>query len=158
MDADGENTSITQPSLIPVNTNPQSLTRLPKLTIPTFSGNPLTWQTFRDSFSAAVHSNNTLSGIHKFNYLRAHLSDELEAVALLQERFGQTEKMVNAHMHALLALPNPSNNLASLLSFHDGLENHIKGLSALHQSKESYSALLVPIILQEKSCQRSSYI
>ena len=72
MDADDENTSITQPSLIPVNTNPQSLTRLPKLTIPTFSGNPLTWQTFWDSFSAAVYSNNTLSGIHKFNYLRDH--------------------------------------------------------------------------------------
>ena len=50
-------------------------------------------------------------------------------------------------MQGLLALPNPSNNLASLHSFHDGLENHIRGFSALHQSKESYSVLLVPIIL-----------
>ena len=46
MDADGENTNITQPSLIPVKINPQSIRRLPKLTLPTFSGNSLTWQTF----------------------------------------------------------------------------------------------------------------
>ena len=45
--------------------------RLPKLTLPTFSGDPLTWQTFRDSFHAAIHANTSLSGIQKFNYLNA---------------------------------------------------------------------------------------
>ena len=36
------------------------VTRLPKLSLPTFSGNPLAWQTFWDSFDAAVNSNPTL--------------------------------------------------------------------------------------------------
>ena len=50
-------------------------------------------------------------------------------------------------MQALLSLPNPSNNMTSLHSFHDSVENHIRGLSALGQSKDSYGTLLVPIIL-----------
>ena len=57
------------------------------------------------------------------------------------------QKIVNAHMQALLTLPNPSNNMTSLRSFHDSVENHIRGLSALGQSRDSYGALLVPIIL-----------
>ena len=54
----------------------QLTTRLPKLTLPTFSGDPLTWQTFWDFFSAAIHTNNLLTGVHKFNYLRAQVTDE----------------------------------------------------------------------------------
>ena len=40
-----------------------SVSRLPKLSLPTFSGEPLSWQTFWDSFSAATDSNHTLSGV-----------------------------------------------------------------------------------------------
>ena len=50
-------------------------------------------------------------------------------------------------MQALLTLPNPSNNMTSLRSFHDTIENQIRGFSALGQSRDSYGALLVPIIL-----------
>ena len=154
--------SPTQSPLVPTNTTFQFTTRLPKLTLPTFSGNPLSWKTFWDSFSAAVHSNNSLTGVQKFNYLRAQVTGEAaqsiagfpltninyeHSIALLRERFGQTQKIVNAHMQALLTLPNPTNNMTSLRSFHDSVENHIRGLSALGQSRDSYGALLVPIIL-----------
>ena len=41
--------------------------RLPKLNLPTFSGNPLCWFTFWDySFEAAVHSDTNLGGVQKF--------------------------------------------------------------------------------------------
>ena len=40
-----------------------SSSRLPKLSLPTFSGNPLNWPTFWDSFEAAVHKNPHLTGI-----------------------------------------------------------------------------------------------
>ena len=50
-----------------------SYSRLPKLHLPTFDGNPLQWQTFWDSFSAAVDSNACLTGVKKFNYLRTQL-------------------------------------------------------------------------------------
>ena len=53
-----------------------SVNRLPKLSLPTFSGDPLSWQTFWDCFSAAVDSSPVLSGVQKFNYVRAQLQGE----------------------------------------------------------------------------------
>ena len=87
------------------------------------------WQTFWDSFSAAVHTNPNLTGVQKFNYLRAQLKgDAIRVVAgfpltdvnyqhsimLLRERFGQPYKLINAHMQALLNLSNVANSLSSL--------------------------------------------
>ena len=55
---------------------------LPKLSLPTFSGDLLTWQTFWDSFYAAIDANPNLSGIQKFNYLKAQLQrDAARAVS-----------------------------------------------------------------------------
>ena len=50
--------------------------RLPKLTLPSFSGNPLDWLTFWDSFQAAIRLNPNLSGIQKFNYLKSQLQGD----------------------------------------------------------------------------------
>ena len=50
--------------------------RLPKLTLPVVSGDPLNWQMFWDSFSAAVHINPSLGCIQKINYLKAQLQGE----------------------------------------------------------------------------------
>ena len=107
----------------------EPVSRLPKLSLPNFSGNPLAWQSFRDSFDAAVHNNPSLDGIQKFNYLRAQLEGDAarviaglpltsanydNAMTLLTERFGQPHKIINAHMQALLDVANPVNSLSSL--------------------------------------------
>ena len=128
-----------------------AVSRLPKLTLPTFSGNILDWLTFWDSFQAAIHLNPNLSGVQKFNYLKAQLqgdaartvegfplSDQnyLHAVTILQDRFGQTHKLVAAHMRALLEIPAPSNALNSLRMFHDTIESHSRGLSSLGKSED----------------------
>ena len=61
--------SATDPVHVSTNTHPPDtsrvlqVTRLPKLSLPTFSGDPLTWQTFWDSFDAAVNKNVGLSGV-----------------------------------------------------------------------------------------------
>jgi len=139
-------------------------TRLPKLTLLSFSGNPLDWLTFWDSFKAAIHLNPNLSGIQKFNYLKSQLqgdaarsidgiplSDQnyLHAVTLLQVHFGQTHRLVAAHMQAFIKAPNPANTLNSLRKFYDTVESHLRGLSSVGKSKQSYGDLLVPIILSK---------
>ena len=106
-----------------------SISRLPKLSLPYFSGDPLMWQTSWDSFSAAVHTNPNLTGVQKFNYLRAQLKGDAtrvvagfpltdvnyqHSITLLRERFGQPYKLINAHMQALLNLSNVTNSLSSL--------------------------------------------
>ena len=58
------------------STRREPVSRLPKLNLPIFTGDPLTWQGFRDSFYAAVHNNPMLDGVQKFNYLRAQLQGD----------------------------------------------------------------------------------
>ena len=127
-----------------------------------FSGDPLMWQTFWDSFNAAVHTNTNLTGVQRFNYLRAQLQGDAarvvvgfpltdvnyqHSITLLRERFGQPYKLINAHMQALLNLTNVTNTLSSLQLFHDTVENRIRALDSLGKSPESYGSLLIPIIL-----------
>ena len=161
--------STTSPSMGPNTTTTMdhnhtqqfAASRLLKLTLTMFSGNPLAWLTFWDSFQAAIHLNHNLSGVQKFNYLKAQLQGDaartikgiplcdhnyLHAVTLLQDRFGQTHKLVAVHMQALLEVPNPTNTLSSLRTFHDTIESHTCGLSSLGKPEESYGDLLVPII------------
>ena len=104
--------------------------RLPKLNLPTFSGR---WFTFWDSFEVAIHSNTSLGGVQKFTYLKAQLMGDAlravtgfpltnsnydQAVTLLRERFGQPNKIINAHMQALLDLPkSPSMNFQACKYF-----------------------------------------
>ena len=163
--------TFTQP-VVTAHVTPSTLTvspsyttsRLPKLTIPQFNGDPLSWQSFWDCFDSAVHSNPNLTGVQKLSYLRAQLQGDAStaitgfpltntnyehSVTLLKTRFGQPYRLVNAHMQALLDTPHPTNSLSSLQQFHDIIESHIRSLSSLGKDIESYGALLVPIILSK---------
>jgi len=142
-------------------TRTATASRLPKLDLPRYSGDPLGWQTFWDSFKAAVHSNSHLIGVEKFNYLRAQLDGEAarticgfaltevnydQSVTLLEARFGKKQRIINAHMQALLDLPTPSNSATSLRQLYDVMESHIRGLLALGKSKETLGDFLIPIV------------
>ena len=138
--------------------------RLPKLTLPTFSGDPLDWLTFWDSFYAAIHTNPNLSGVQKFSYLKAQLEGDAartiaglpltegnytSSITLLEDRYGQRHKIIDAHIRALRDMPSPSNSLSSLRIFHDSVESHIRGLTSLGKSETTYGELLVPTILDK---------
>lgn len=140
--------------------------QLPKPTLPCFSGDLLCWQTFWDSFDAAVNQNPSLSGIQKLNYLRAQVHGDaartiaglqltetnyFTSVALLMDRYGQPHNLKDAHVRALLNIQAPSDKLFSLREFYDTVETHICSLSSLGQDSDTYRALLVSIILQKLS-------
>ena len=92
--------------------------KLPKITLKSFSGNPIEWLLFWDSFQASVDKNFDInSGVDKMNYLSGLLKGEVarviqglplsesnyqRAVDLLKERFVQKQVLINAHMDALL--------------------------------------------------------
>ena len=125
--------------------------------MPNFSGDSLTWQTFWDSFYAAIDANPNLSGIQKFNYLKAQLQGHAaraisglplqinyqHTITLFQDRFGQPHELVNAHTKALVSMTSPMNSLSSLQMFYDSVESHIRSLSSLGKSENSYGDLLV---------------
>ena len=148
--------------LAAVHPKPQDITRLPKLTIPVFSGDILNWQSFWDCFETAVHDNTALSGVQKLNYLRAQLQggalrvitglplindSYIDSVALLKDRYGQPHKLINAHMKALIDLSGPNSSLNSLQLFYDAIEAHTRSLASLGKPISEYAAMLVTSIL-----------
>ena len=79
-------------------------TKLPKLALKKFNGQPTAWQEFHDAFDSSVHKNSSLSDADRFNYLRNLVegpaystiaglqltgANYKAALNLLKERFGQ---------------------------------------------------------------------
>ena len=123
----------------------QARARLPKLSLKSFSGKPTEWQSFWDSYNAAVHSNEHLSKVDKFNYLKSllegpaasaitgfALTDENyeTAVQLLEERFANPQVIVSSHMNALLKLEAVSDilDVGMIRRLYDSIETHIRSL------------------------------
>jgi hypothetical protein len=86
--------------------------RLPKLDLQKFNGNILDWQSFWDSFKSAFHTNPSLSGVQKFNYLKSSLRGEAtqiiagfaltnvnydKAASLLHERYGKRDRIIHTY-------------------------------------------------------------
>ena len=78
-------------------------------------------------------------------------SNYTHSIVLLEDRFDQKHKLVNAHMKALLNVASPTYSLTSMRMFYDSVESHICGLALLGKSKTSYRDLLVPIIMDKLS-------
>jgi hypothetical protein len=88
-----------------------------KIALPRFSGDIMKWTTFWDSYKSAVHSNDELSDVDKFNYLKSLLertayeaiagltlssANYAEAVDILEKRFGNKQLIISKHMETLL--------------------------------------------------------
>ena len=52
--------------------------KLPKIYIKKFTGDPMQWQQFEDTFDATITGNERISDVEKFTYLRGYLSGEAE--------------------------------------------------------------------------------
>ena len=138
--------------------------RLPKIELPKFNGDITRFNSFWQAFNCAVHSNDSISEVHKLNYLMnllegpAHrviagleLTEEnyQNTIETLKTRFGNKQKIVSAHMQALLKLQDcPSDKVTQLRFIYDKINVHVRGLESLGMSQESYGGLLIPIIRQ----------
>ncbi|KAJ8021190.1 hypothetical protein HOLleu_38316 [Holothuria leucospilota] len=148
-----------------VPSHPKSATRLPKLQLPKFAGNVVEWQAFWDQFEAVVH-NSDIPPVNKFAYLQALLEGEAKrciqglsptakhysvACDLLKERYGKPEKIIFAHIQALLNLSPPQSKgrltLPVLWNMQDELLAHVRSLESLGISGEKYGFFLTPVIL-----------
>ena len=140
--------------------------RLPKLTIKKFSGQPSSWQEFWDNFSSSIHENSGLNDIDRFVHLRSLVegtaydtiaglaltaANYKVAVDLLKQRFGQRQLIINYHMENLMKITplNSSADIKRVRRLHDNIEQNCRGLKALGVTSESYGALLVPVLLHK---------
>ncbi|UYV71706.1 hypothetical protein LAZ67_9000089, partial [Cordylochernes scorpioides] len=130
-----------------------------------FYGNFSEWLTFWNSFDAAIHQNNSLNPIDKFNYLKSHLggtalntvegfalsADNYEkAIKLLKDRFGREDILISRHMNNLLSMRplKTSSDVRTFRELFDNLSVHIRSLESLNVSIDVYGQLLCPIIIK----------
>ena len=93
--------------------------KLPNLSIKCFNGDPIEFQNFFDSFRAAIHENNYLKSITKFNYLRTFLGEAAlasisglpltaknynQAIEILERRYGNKQLLITSQTNQLLSI------------------------------------------------------
>ncbi len=141
--------------------------KLPKITLPKFNGNITKFQAFWQTFQCSIDENESLSDIHKLNYLvnslegpayKAHEGLELagrnysHAVETLKTRFGSNQQIVSAHMQAFLNLQNhPNDNVTQLRSIFNNINVHVWVLESLGITSEKFGSLLIPVIMSRMS-------
>ena len=121
--------------------------KLPKLDIPTFSGNVLEWQTFWEQFRVSVHER-VISDAEKLVYLRQALKDGTakstieglsrsgehyeEAIAHLRDRFDRPRLIHQSHVKEILDVPRLRDGSGKeLRKFHDVVQQHIRALKSM---------------------------
>ena len=137
--------------------------KLPKLEIPKFDGEVTNWQSFWDHFESAIHLNDELSDINKFNYLTSFLCDDAKsvisslaptsanyqtAVNILKKRYGNPQVLISSFMNKFVSLSkvNSDKDIVSLRKLLDQTESSIRNLESLNVKTDSYGTLLVPLI------------
>ncbi|XP_066934625.1 uncharacterized protein [Clytia hemisphaerica] len=137
--------------------------RLPKMELPSFKGDPLLWQGFWDQYNVAIHENESLTDIDRFNYLKRFLSGEAlrsvsgltlnsenyqEAIQILKDRYGNEQILISAHMEALLKMNKVRgrDDLKNLRKLYNDVENCLRNLKALKMETAAYGSLLIPIL------------
>ena len=137
--------------------------KLPKLELKPFEGEIIKWKPFWDQFNTSSHSDNLISKIEKFSYLKTFLNESAsscisgltltaenydKAVKILEERFGNTQILISFFMQQFVPLPKikSANDISGLRKLFDRVENSVRNLKTLSVEPETYGSLLVPLI------------
>ena len=140
-----------------------SRVKLPKLSIKPFRGCNTDWPEFFDSFSCAIHENESLSNVQKMNYLvnllEGQASDVIKglslsnenyniALQLLKDRYSDDQILISMHMNKLLSLsPVRKDDVNDLRKLIDVIKSQIRGLERMKIEAKNYGPLLLPVIL-----------
>lgn len=135
---------------------------LPNLNIPTFCGKYEDWKSFLDIFNALIDSDNNLSEVQKFLYLKTALEGEpltlIEdlkatnenyklAFDTLKNRYDNKLSIVHSHIKTLLELPQMHRvNSTNLRDFITKVKKHVNSLKSLAIPVESWDIMLVYIL------------
>ena len=139
-----------------------SQVKLQRINLKHYDGDPLTFQSFWDSFDSAVHSNEAFDDVLKFNHLKSLLEGKAllaiqgltltkenyeHAVEIIKTRFGDPQVIIKSHMDALLAIkPVMSNKVADLREVCDIIEVHTRNLQQFDVCFKNYGPMLLSII------------
>ena len=80
--------------------------KLPKIVLRRFSGNPLDWKSFKETFEAPVHGSDSISNIEKFTYLKTYLDKSalqaIEGFPLTNEYYTAAWELLAVYLNNLI--------------------------------------------------------
>lgn len=139
--------------------------RLPKITLPTFSGLYTEWASFRDLFSSLIDGNGSLDEVQKLHYLKGHLTGEAEQLlrhtpvtasnyeecwSILVKRYNNKRYLANCMFKRFVTQPNiakeSSSNIKSLL---DNTVDFLHGLHNLGINVKSWDTMIVYLVCEK---------
>ena len=137
---------VTNPIEIRRNFKRNDTVKLPKITLKTFSGDPLDRKLYKETFEAAVDNNESVTNIKKFTCLKRHLDrsalqaiegflltseNYTEAWNLLNDQYGN-EYIIACHMKKLVKLETVIHpGVKDLRKLYDTAEIHVRSLNSL---------------------------
>ena len=146
-----------------MSANPKTGVKLPKFMLKKFTGDPLEWKTFQETYEAAIGQNESLSEVEKFTYLRGYLQGTAfqaikgfpltsenykHAWELLKERYGNSQLIVSCHMNNLIKFDKV--NGANVKELQDeSNESNVRTLKTVGIHQEQVGPLWIPIVLEK---------
>lgn len=136
--------------------------KLPRVSLPTFSGKYEEWISYRNMFHSMTKQNTILSDVQKIRYLLSSFKGEafdvissLEASAenyreawqMLKDRYDNLSLIVGKHVKALfeLLVMNRDNH-ATLRKLLDTILKHIRALKALKKPTDHWDDLMIHLV------------
>ena len=140
---------------------------LPKIKVPTFTGDIMGWSTFWSTFQSTVDERTELSDSQKLNYLRQAIKDPAlqlllnspmetpdtykDIVKELKDRFQKTREIHQALVKTITTLTSPKYNRADLRMTYDIFKTAITNLkSTRHYTIEAFLSSMLYAILPAK--------
>lgn len=136
--------------------------RLPKITIPVFSGKYSEWTTFYDLFRSLIHNNKSLDDVQKLHYLKGHLVGEAEQLVRhisvtkdnyricweqLEKRYNNKKYLANLILKRLMSQRNltseSANGIKELL---DTTNECLHALENIGVNVSSWDIIIIHII------------
>ncbi|KAJ8972919.1 hypothetical protein NQ317_012657 [Molorchus minor] len=154
------------------NTSKKPIPRLPKLELPSFSGDLKEWPVFYECFKNLIHDNKELTAVDKIHYLIGKLSDSALCVcagippigdnydviwAALVEKYQDKRQLASAYLESIIGFkPMQTESLSNLNLFIEKFDTSVAalkkvGIDDLFDFSLSYIALS-KLDLETKDC------
>lgn len=147
------------------SSNTSSKIKLPKISLPRFSGELSLWPSFFALFNTSIHNNDSLSNMEKYQYLLSSLSGEvlnviknlylsaehyLIAYDLLIERYQNERELATHYWHSIVrAKPLKSDSVQALRTLLDVFNENTRALQLMDFPVEAWDFILLVAMLDK---------
>ena len=132
-------------------TNLKASLKLPNLNVKHFSGNPLEFQGFLDSFKTAIHENDNIPPTGCISGLNLTVDNYKQALDAIVQCYGKRKLLISIHIDQLLSIKPILNlyDVKKLRKTFDEIESNVRNLKVLNIDPEQYGPVLVSIIMSK---------